>query len=73
MVLDFIDSDIVRFFVDNIGILAQILIILTLMILKQLFMSDLWLCVVSRFKQHRAFKKELSKELMLVAWHPKRL
>ena len=25
-----------------------------------------------RFKQRKAFKKEISKELMIVIWHPKR-
>ena len=24
----------------------------------------------NRFKQHKAFKKEVSKELIPVAWHP---
>ena len=26
----------------------------------------------NKYKQHKAFKKELSKELMVAAWHPTR-
>ena len=44
------------------------MLILLKMILKLLFMSDLWLVKI-KFKQLKAFKKEIGKELMPVAWH----
>ena len=41
-----------------------------MLILKLLFILDLWL--VSNVSNARHVKKERSKELMLVAWHPTR-
>ena len=38
---------------------------------KSSFMSDLWLDVI-KFEKRKAFKKYGNKELMPVAWHPKR-
>ena len=78
IVLDFIDSDLVRFFGDNMDIVN--------VDLDNINPNDVnfdeddleaiihvWLMVMRyRFKQRKAFKKEISKELMIVIWHPKR-
>ena len=45
------------------------MLVLIKMLLKLLFMSDLWLGAVDS-NNIKNFKK-LNKELMLVAWHPK--
>ena len=39
------------------------------MILKLLFMSDFWLDI-TKFEKCKAFKKDLSKELVPGVWHP---
>ena len=44
-------------------------VILMKMILKQLFMSDLLLGTID-LNSEKYFKKDISKELMHVAWHP---
>ena len=40
-------------------------------ILKLLYMLDFWLGVLN-LKKHKALKKDIMEELMLVAWNPKR-
>ena len=41
------------------------------MILKLLFISDFWLGILN-LKTHKALKKELNEELVLIAYYPKR-
>ena len=47
------------------------MLIFVKVILKLFFMPDLWLGN-DRLQQRKAFKKDISKELMLISWHPKR-
>ena len=49
--------------------LTLMMLNLTIMILKLLIMLDLW---VNRYKQPNACIKEISNELMPVAWYPRR-
>ena len=76
---DYIDSDIVRFLGDEMAILSIGLNNINLddvnfgeddpeIIVHVRLMAWRKTC-----EQRKAFKEELSKELMLVAWHPKRL
>ena len=39
------------------------------MILILLFLSNFWLSITEK---HKALKMNISEELMLIAWHPKR-
>ena len=76
-VLDFIDSDIARFFGDEIDILTAHLNSIRLDQVKfeddpETIIHVRLMAWYNSFKQGKAFKKELSKELMLVAWHTKR-
>ena len=47
------------------------MLIMMKMILKLLFTSELWLGILN-LKNTKHLKKKLKKELMLVAWHPRR-
>ena len=51
-------------------LILLMMLILMKMILKLLFMSDLWLRAI--YLNNVEHLKNISKELMLVGWHPTR-
>ena len=76
--LSFIDSNIVRFFGNNMDMLSQDLNNINLDDVNSdkkdpetiIHVTIMTWC--NKSKKRKAFKNEISKELMFVAWHPTR-
>ena len=69
------DSNNVTFLVTiwyTLIILSLMMIVLMMMILKLLLMLNFWLCVTDINSAYNAYKKEIRKDLIIVAWHTTR-
>ena len=74
---DFTDSNIVRFFGDNMDILSVDLNNINLDVNfdehdPKTIIHVTYIAWNNKLKQRKAFKNEIRKELMLAAWHPTR-